>query len=126
MVNRAANGGGGGNNNNNQQNNQENNNNNGGQKRSLFGRSISDNLQMNTARAVKIAAEQPAARGIDIAGIVNRAAAGSIAPPTRLTKRRRVDKIGIAFVKPNSDVESAVKRRFVVDWEGPETKGSDE
>lgn len=64
MVGRAANGGGGGNNNNNN-NNQNNNNgastntntNTGGQKRSLLQRSVLDDLQMNTARAVEISAD---------------------------------------------------------------------
>lgn len=65
MVNRAANGGGGGgNNNNNSQNNQNNNGastntntNTGGQKRSLLQRSVLDDLQMNTARAVEISTD---------------------------------------------------------------------
>lgn len=61
MVGRAANGGGGGNNNNNQNNNNgastTTNTNTGGQKRSLLQRSVLDDLQMNTARAVEISTD---------------------------------------------------------------------
>jgi syntaxin 1B/2/3 len=54
MVNRAANGGGGNNNNNAGTNTNSNASN---QKRSLLQRSVLDDLQMNTARAVEISAD---------------------------------------------------------------------
>ena len=99
MVNRAANGGG-------NNNNTNNNNNNGGttgsgQKRSLFQRDVSDDLQMNTARAVEAAIEEPMAR--------------AIAPATRIS-RRRLNRV--RDVTPEDVVKALIEKKFVVDWEG--------
>ncbi|KAK4038833.1 t-SNARE [Parachaetomium inaequale] len=80
MVNRAANGG-------------------GSKKRNLFQRSVMDDLQMNTARAVEVSPRLP----------------------RRLASRARG--VGAA---PNHEVEVAAKKRFVVDWEGAGPTGSDD
>ncbi|KAL2262240.1 hypothetical protein VTK26DRAFT_2032 [Humicola hyalothermophila] len=119
MVNRAANGGGGGGggNNDNDEDNSDN------QKRSLFRRDVLDDLQMNTAHTVEFAGGHPAARG-NIADMVARSVNANTAPPMRLTKRRRIDRFGGPSLTRNKDAEAAVKRRFVIDWEGPDSTKS--
>jgi syntaxin 1B/2/3 len=87
MVNRAANGG----------------QNTGGKKRSLFQRSVLDDLQMNTARAAEISA--------DVA-------------PTLRPARRRLNSARDFRIPTNQEVEDATKKRFVVDWEGVDPTGS--
>ncbi|KAL2151516.1 hypothetical protein VTH82DRAFT_6614 [Thermothelomyces myriococcoides] len=130
MVNRAANGGGGGGGGNNNSNDNSNNNGDaantgdstntgntdtgnsdsnsndqasGGQKRSLFRSNVLDSLQMNTARAAQI--------NPDIA-LVPRL-------PRRLASRAQAP--GVAS---NAKVEAWTKKRFVIDWEGPDATGS--
>ncbi|KAL2169134.1 hypothetical protein VTG60DRAFT_6461 [Thermothelomyces hinnuleus] len=132
MVNRAANGGGGGGGGNNNSNDDNGNNNgntgntgnnantgntdntgnsasndatSGSQKRSLFRHNVLDDLQMNTARAVQINPD--------------------VAPVPRLPRRlaSRAQGPGMAS---NAKVEAWAKKRFVVDWEGPDATGSDD
>jgi len=113
LVNRAANGGGGGNNNNNNNNsgnngnngNTNNNQNGSGQKRSPFQRDVTDDLRMNTARAVQISPD--------------------VAPALQLS-RRLASRARGAGAAANSDVEALAKKRFVVDWQGPDATGSDD
>jgi syntaxin 1B/2/3 len=111
MVNRAANGGGGGG-------GGDANNNQNAQKRSLFQRDVMDDLHMNTARAAEIAP-----------GVVpTRPHARSLV--ARVPSSRRLSKlhpnsardIGVA---PKDAVETLAKR-FVVDWKGADTTGSDD
>jgi syntaxin 1B/2/3 len=113
-------GGGGGNN----DNNNNNNNNNAGtntntnadttgqtgqtgdntatQRRSPFQRSVLDDLQMNTGRAVKISPD-----------VVPR-----ISKRLSIAARR-------AGAAANQEVEALTKKRFVVDWQGADPTGSD-
>lgn len=118
MIGRGGGGGGGGNNDNNNNNNNNNNaantntntnadttgqtgqtgDNTATQRRSPFQRSVLDDLQMNTGRAVKISPD--------------------VVP--RISKR-----LSIAARRANQEVEALTKKRFVVDWQGAEPTGSD-
>jgi syntaxin 1B/2/3 len=126
MITRGANGGGGGNNDNSNNNNNAGTNTNtntnadttGGttgqttgqttgdntatQRRSPFQRSVLDDLQMNTGRAVKISPD--------------------VVP--RISKRLSIS-ARRAGVAANQEVEALTKKRFVVDWQGAEPTGSD-
>ena len=104
MVNRAANGGGGGGGGG----GDGDNNNQNAQKRSLFQRNVMDDLHMNTVRAAEIAP-----------GVV----------PTRPHSRSLVARVPSSVrgvgVAPKDGVETLGKR-FVVDWQGADTTGSDD
>ncbi|KAL2163641.1 hypothetical protein VTH06DRAFT_5699 [Thermothelomyces fergusii] len=131
MINRAANGGGGGgggsNNNNNDNTNNTNGNGNaddtgnnantenadtgdsvsndqtsGGEKRSFFQHNVLDGLRMNTARAVQM----------------NPDVALAPRPPRRLVSGAQ----GPGVVS-NAKVEAWAKKRFIIDWEGPDPAG---
>lgn len=110
MVNRAANGGGGG--------GGDNNDNQNAKKRGLFQRDVMDDLQMNTARAVEIApgaaATRPRAR-LPAPGLSS----------SRRLSRRGVDNVQGTGLAPR-DVVETVAKRFVVDWKGADTTGSDD
>jgi syntaxin 1B/2/3 len=96
MVNRAANGG-------------------GGKKRSLLQRSVLDDLQMNTGRAIEIStgANHPRAPDADV-----------LSPLP--VSRRRLTKVRGLGVPPNHDVEFSARKRFVVGWQGVDPTGSDD
>jgi syntaxin 1B/2/3 len=68
-------------------------------KRNLLQRSVMDDLQMNTARVVEVS--------------------------PRLSRRLASRARGVGAA-PNHGVEFAVKKRFVVDWQGPDSTGPDE
>lgn len=81
-----------------------------GQKRSLFQRSVWDDLQMNTARAVEVAIEEPMAR--------------ATAPSTHIT-RRRLNRVRDVAVAPEDVVKALLEKKFIVDWDGANPTGSD-
>ena len=68
-------------------------------KRGLFQRSAMDDLQMNTARAIEVSPRLP---------------------------RRLASRVRGVGTAPNHEVEVAAKKRFVVDWEGAGSTGSDD
>ena len=72
------------------------------QRRSPFQRSVLDDLQMNTGRAVKISPD-----------VVPR-----ISKRLSIAARR-------AGAAANQEVEALTKKRFVVDWQGADPTGSD-
>ncbi|KAL2194142.1 t-SNARE [Corynascus similis CBS 632.67] len=77
----------------------------GGQKRSPFARNVMDDLQMNTAHAVRMSPD--------------------IAPAPRRS-RRLASRAQGARRASNAEIEALVKKRFVVDWEGVDSTGSDD
>jgi syntaxin 1B/2/3 len=100
MVNRAANGG-------------------GGKKRSLLQRSVLDDLQMNTARAIEISTEATQARQHPRTPDIE------VSSPLPLS-RRRLNKARGVGVPPNHDVELSARKRLVVGWQGVDPTGSDD
>ncbi|KAK4124241.1 t-SNARE [Parathielavia appendiculata] len=86
----------------------------GGKKRSLLQRRAIDDLQMNTARAVKISSELIPTRQ-------HRRSPEADVFSKRLFNRPR----GIV-VTPNQDAEAASKKRFVMDWQAVDPTGSDD
>jgi syntaxin 1B/2/3 len=104
MVNRAANGGGGGGGGG----GDGNNNNQNAQKRSLFQRNVMDDLHMNTARAAEIAPGVAPTR-----------------PHPRSLGARVPSSVRGVGVVPKNGAETLAKR-FVVDWQGADTTGSED